>query len=277
MRPTRSRARGTSRDCPEALPEHRLPPRSRAPGRDPAPRRAATVRPTRGALPRWPRRPTATSANATSTPAASGPRSVPRLSIVEVAPFAAISSLAVRASDGSSATRPAGTTSSRHRPQTPAAKTTIAIVQRGPRGRDDECRRSEKHDCEQEPLAPEAVAQGRCERRDGGRREQAHETGDPDRRRSAVVVREHAEGDEVRPLGAHGRAPGQLRAANVGVSSRHAKGGERLVETRHVESQPYGRLGWATYLGCALDSVCLPPADRRGAFMSAVVQSRAPS
>ena len=46
---------------------------------------------------------TSTLANATSTPAASGPTRVPRLSIVEVAPFAAISSRAVRASDGSSA------------------------------------------------------------------------------------------------------------------------------------------------------------------------------
>jgi hypothetical protein len=40
---------------------------------------------------------------ATSTPATSGPISVPRLSIVEVAPFEAMSSAGVRASDGRSA------------------------------------------------------------------------------------------------------------------------------------------------------------------------------
>ena len=44
-----------------------------------------------------------TSANATRKPARSGPMSVPRLSIVDVAPFAAINSSAVCANDGSSA------------------------------------------------------------------------------------------------------------------------------------------------------------------------------
>ena len=110
----------------------------------------------------------------------------------------------------------------------------------GSRGRDDERRRSQQHDSEQEPLAPEAITQGGCERRDRGRREQAHEAGDPDRRGSAVAVREHTEGDEVRPLGGHRRAPGQLGPANVDVPSRDAKGGERLAQTGHEESQPHG-------------------------------------
>ena len=66
-----------------------------------------------------------TLANATSTPAASGPSRVPRLSIVEVAPFAAISSRAVRASDGSSAIS-AGRNSVEQTPTTdPATKTML--------------------------------------------------------------------------------------------------------------------------------------------------------
>ena len=87
------------------------------------------------------------------------------------------------------------------------------VVHQRSRGRDDERGRSERDDSQQEPLAPEAIAEGRCERRDRGRREQACEAGDPDRRGSAVAVGEHAEGDEVRPFGDDGRAPGQARCA----------------------------------------------------------------
>ncbi len=70
---------------------------------------------------------------------------------------------------------------------------------------------------EQEPLAPEAIAERRGERRDRGRREQAHEAGDADGRGPAVAVGEHAERDEVRPLGRDRRAPGELGAADVRV------------------------------------------------------------
>ena len=65
-------------------------------------------------------------------PAARGPTRVPRLSIVEVAPFAAISSRAVRASDGSSATS-AGRNSVEQTPTTdPATKTTARSSSRAP-------------------------------------------------------------------------------------------------------------------------------------------------
>ena len=165
---------------------------------------------------------------------------MPRLSIVEVAPFAAISSLAVRASDGSSAMR-AGRNSVEQTPTADAAaKTMMRSSSSAPAAETSESGRAQEHDSEQEPLAPEAIAERRRERRDRGRREQAHEAGDPDRRRSAVVVREHAERDEVRPLGRDRRAPGQLGAANVRVLGRDAEGGERLAETGHEESQADG-------------------------------------
>ena len=160
----------------------------------------------------------------------------------------------------------------------PGGEDDDAIVHRGPRGRDHECRRSQEHDSQQEPLAPEAVAQGRCERRDGGRREQAHETGDPDRRRPAVVVREHTECDEVRPLGTHARAPGQLGAANVGVSSRHAKGGERLDgdETRG-ESTLRRDSGGPRISDARSTRYACRPLIAEEPSCPAVVQSRAPS
>ena len=108
----------------------------------------------------------ATSANATSTPAASGPSRVPRLSIVEVAPFAAISSRAVRASDGSSATS-AGRNSVEQTPTADAGgEDDDPVVHQRAHGRDDERSRSQEHDAQQEPLAPEAIAEGRGERRD---------------------------------------------------------------------------------------------------------------
>ena len=71
------------------------------PALDRDPRGAGT--PPREAPPRQRRRRRPASATETSTPATSGPTSVPRLSIVDVAPFDAISSSGVRASEGSNA------------------------------------------------------------------------------------------------------------------------------------------------------------------------------
>jgi hypothetical protein len=91
------------------------------------------------------------------------------------------------------------------------------------------------------PLAPPArCACAECEGSDRGRRKQAHEAGDADRRGSAMVVGEHTEGDEVRPLGRNRRAPGQLGTAYVRILSRDAKGGGRLADSRHGGSQPQG-------------------------------------
>ena len=142
-----------------------------------------------------------------------------------------------------------------------------------PTAETSERRRSQEHDSEQKPLAPEAIAERRCERRDRGRRQQAHEPGDSDRRGSAVVVREHAEGDEVRPFGRNRRAPGQLGTANVGVLSRDAKGGERLAETGHEESQPDDGTGRGTYSD-ARSTRYAPPPIAEESSCPAVVQSR---
>ena len=124
MRPTSNRARGTSpialKPCQTSTPAVFAGAGTR-PGTDTRASRPADTR--RAAAPTAKTAPT--SANATSTPAPSGPRRVPRLSIVEVAPFAAISSLAVLASDGSSAMR-AGRKSVEETPTAdPAAKTTM--------------------------------------------------------------------------------------------------------------------------------------------------------
>ena len=143
---------------------------------------------------------TSTSANATSTPAARGPTRVPRLSIVEVAPFAAINSRAVRASDGSSATS-AGRNSVEHTPTTdPATKTTTRSSMRAPVA-ETPSPAAPTSASAKEALAAEPIAEGRGERCDGGRREQPQQAGHADGRGAAVVVRKHAEGDEVRPLG----------------------------------------------------------------------------
>ena len=163
---------------------------------------------------------------------------MPRLSIVEVAPFAAISSRAVRASDGSSAIS-AGRNSVEQTPTTePATKTMLRSIHQRAGRRDDERRRSEQHEAEEESLAPEAIAERRGERRDRGRREQPQQAGDADGRGATVAVREHAERDEVRPLRRHQRAPGQLGAANVDVASGDVECAERLARTRREEPQP---------------------------------------
>ena len=111
-------------DCLEAQPDldsRRTRGRGDAPGTD---TRASSAADTRRAA-ALAAKTAATSANATSSPATSGPSRVPRLSIVEVAPFAAISSVAVRASDGRSATR-AGRNSVEQTPTAdPAANTMI--------------------------------------------------------------------------------------------------------------------------------------------------------
>ena len=154
--------------------------------------------------------------------------------------MAAISSLAVRASDGRSATR-AGRKSVEQMPTAAAAtKTMIRSSRIAPAAETTQRSRSEQHDRQQEALAPEAIAQGRCERRDRRGREQAHETRDADRRRSAVVVREHAEGDEVRPLGGDRCAPGQLGAADVRILGGDEEGVEGLAQTGHEGSQADG-------------------------------------
>ena len=71
----------------------------------------------------------------------------------------------------------------------------------------------------QEALAPEAVAERRCKRRDDRRGQQPNEPGDPDGRGAALLVGEDAERDEVRPLGRDRRAPRKLGTADVGVAS----------------------------------------------------------
>ena len=117
------------------------------------------------------------------------------------------------------------------------------LIQQRAGSRDGEGRRSQQHEGEEEPLAPEAIAEGRGERRDRGCREQPQQARDADGRGSTVAVREHAERDEVRPLRRHQRAPGQLGATDVDVPSGNVKCAERLARTRREEPQPDAETG----------------------------------
>ena len=85
------------------------------------------------------------------------------------------------------------------------------LIQQRAGSRDGEGRRSQQHEGEEEPLPPEAIAEGRGERRDRGCREQPHQAGDADGCGSTVAVREHAERDEVRPLRRHQTRPRPAR------------------------------------------------------------------
>ena len=131
MRPTRSRARGTAaialKPCRASNPA-----RLADAGTLPAPTRERAERPPPGEPPRLP---PALLRHRRMPPARrqpSGPASVPRLSIVELAPLAAISSFAVRASEGSSAMS-AGRNSVEQTPTADAAvKTTMRSSSRAP-------------------------------------------------------------------------------------------------------------------------------------------------
>ena len=175
------------------------------------------------------------SVSETSTPARSGPASVPRLSIVEVAPLAAISSSGVRASEGSTACmrRPeerrgdpdhAGEREDEYR----VAAGEDRRGRSGQRGGADQRRR------DQDALAPEAVAEAAGERRDDRRREHPREAREPDRRGPAGVVGEDAERDEVRPLGDDRRAPGELDPPQVAVPHHRSERRSRLCRTAHA-------------------------------------------
>src|SRR5205823_14887063 len=80
--------------------------------------------------------------------------------------------------------------------------------------------------------AAKAVAERGSERRDHRCRQQAEQPGEPDRRRTAPLVGEHAEGDEVHPLGCNRCAPRELGTPDLLVADR---GGER----RHNLTWPY--------------------------------------
>ena len=125
---------------------------------------------------------------------------MPRLSIVEVAPFEAISSVGVRASDGRSAWR--------------AGRKSVDGSRRGRAGEDDEpapgsARSAESGECRRPPndttsrnRSRRKAIPKRCrKRRDRPRRAAA--TRPPRRRQTCRHGRsEHAESDEVRPLAA---------------------------------------------------------------------------
>ena len=123
MRPTRSRARGTSLIASKPCQTSARAPLGAATTRPSTETRASKAAETTRAAAAATKT-ASTLIKVTSSPAASGPSKVPRLSIVEVAPFAAISSRAVRARDGSSAIS-AGRNSVEQTPTSDPATNTI--------------------------------------------------------------------------------------------------------------------------------------------------------
>ena len=159
---------------------------------------------------------------------------MPRLSIVEVAPFDAISSSGVRASEGSNACS-AGRMSVTANPSTAANANTSGFGVREERdGRRAERNGADEHQREEEALPGEAVAQRRRERRNDRRGQQADEPRDADRGRAADVVGEDAERDEVRPLRRDRRPPRQLHASDVRVPKSRTERSEQLAGTPHA-------------------------------------------
>jgi hypothetical protein len=72
----------------------------------------------------------------------------------------------------------------------------------------------------EDPLSREPVTEDRAERRDHRRGDQLDQGDDPDRRRTALLEREHHQGDEARPLADAERNERELRASEVGVAER---------------------------------------------------------
>ena len=166
--------------------------------------------------------------------------SVPRLSIVDVAPFAAISSSGVRASEGKQRLQRRSDESRRESDDRGEREHKQLRIRVGGRGGSGQSRRAEQHQRQQEALAPEAIPQRGGERGNGRGGEQADEPGDPDRRGAAMLVGEHAESDEVRPLGRDPRPPGELDPSHVLVSNGGTERRDHLACAEH--SAPLKRL-----------------------------------
>ena len=109
----------------------------------------------------------------------------------------------------------------------------LVPAQRERRSRTGQRRRADERVRDEEPLPTEAISQrGRegCEQR---RRQQPDEPGDPDGERSARLVGEDTERDEVHPLGDDRRAPAELGPPELPVSPDPTRARERLHRPSH--------------------------------------------
>ena len=125
-----------------------------------------------------------------------------------------------------------------------------------------EGRGAEERHRQEEALSTKPVAEGGGERRDGRGRQEAHETRDPDRCRTALLVREDAEGDEMRPLRRDRGAPGELDPSNVFVPNGGGERRDQLARANHTTIQ----------LCCAPQHkgpACLPMGRRRSRKLAA--------
>jgi len=162
IRPTSARARGTA-PIAGSVPDRTLPPLARPTMALDRTHEQAGRR--HEESDRAGRKTAATSANATSSPAASGPNRCQDSRSVHVAPFAAIRSLPFAPATAATLEVRAG----RESEQTPTAAAAPKTRNRSPHRsscRNYERRRSQQHNSQEKSLTPESIAQRRCERRD---------------------------------------------------------------------------------------------------------------
>jgi hypothetical protein len=176
--------------------------------------------------------------------ASSGPSRTQELSIRPAAVYAVVSSVGSRASQGSR-----GAVRRPHQREEPADGAGGGVDE--DRGRIEQSRdggqdargahrRLGEHE---DLLSREPVTEDRAERRDHRRGDQLDQGDDPDRRRTALLEREHHQGDEARPLADAERDERELRASEVGVAERGHQGSSRDDQVAPDLGQGRGRLG----------------------------------
>jgi hypothetical protein len=115
-------------------------------------------------------------------------------------------------------------------------------VEQGRDGGQDACAAHRRFGEQEDLLSREPVTEDRTERRDQRRGDQLDQGDDPDRRRPALLEREHHQGDEARPLADAERHERELRASEVGVAERGHEGSSRDRQVAPDLGQGRGRL-----------------------------------
>ena len=153
--------------------------------------------------------------------------------MVDVAPFDAISSSGVRASDGSRACS-AGRVNVTASPTTAGEREheDPVVCERGCGG-GGECTGTEERQYEQKALAAKPIAERSGERCDSRCRQQPNQPRDAHRGGTALLVSKDAERDEMRPLGRNRRTPGEFHPPNVLVSKSGSESRDQLDWLNH--------------------------------------------